>query len=204
MLKLERDTPPFTGVIVLEVPQGTALAVARFNACATENRIKHLPGFAGAFFAVNDRDDRVLEFVRWTSAAAFGAIQPDWRYYEHVRAVEKVARVAHLSFSTSVRHLSAVPGLAVRREDRISFALHAPVEASRAPGGSAPSGDCIEHSGTDLKGRDTMSVLRLERGGHGSSAQALEAPELLDCFTVIEAIDSPEPHEVCDALFRIK
>ncbi len=182
----------WTGLILLESPD-RATTVAMFNAMATENRIKHIPGFAGAAFMVDETNSKVLEFVRWTDRAAFEAVQEDFRYYEHIRIAEQFCHLKHLAFTSDLTFSQSTPIMLSRgREIGASFEVMSSPETLRS---------AVGPSGVNVTYRASRAIVppvptRVVLSGTPTSPDFTR-------FTVVEACAPPAAEEVMPVLFHL-
>jgi hypothetical protein len=123
MLSIQASASQFTGFIVLDCAPVQAECVALFSASATENRLKHFDGFAGAVFFASDCGRFVLEYVIWKDPAVLATARENPTFSDHIRVVEHHCRLHHVSFS-SISNTVGNDSMRFERGDRFFLRIY--------------------------------------------------------------------------------
>ncbi len=193
MLTLKPDSRFFSGTILLCPVPGAALAIALFNASATENRIKGLAGFVGAVMFASVEDNRVLELFQWDAAGSLDVVRGDYRFADHVVIVEQHATLGHAGFSTD---LIVPEETTFKRGDEVEasgtlITGHEPAQITETLRQEARQ-DVIHHVAVSAEG---CFVVSLSKGiGHRPLSAFMQGAteRWRHAFEVVEAI-APDP-----------
>lgn len=80
-----------TLVIFFPVPPERQTELFQLNVNATEQKIRHLPGFLGAAFHQSLDGASLAEYIQWRSQEDFAAAQPNPDFSEHLPLVFAIA-----------------------------------------------------------------------------------------------------------------
>ena len=84
MLTISRDSGLFTTMIFVEGPPDKQKEVFEASVSATEEKIRHLPGFVAAAYHNSLDGTMVTEYVQWESAERFAEASRSPQFGEHV------------------------------------------------------------------------------------------------------------------------
>src|SRR6267142_249377 len=210
MLCVQGSASRFTGFIVLDCAPVQAECVALFSASATENRLKHFDGFAGAVFLASTCGRFVLEYVIWKDPATLAAARENPAFSEHMRVVERHCSLRHASFS-SISHTVGADAIRFERGDRFCMRMYkrpAAESVSRPLHHLSAISELASASSLLQLAEDGTSLVLLSRGAiEASAAPALRtmfgAPAFRNEFTVVECIAAPGIGETFAPLYNL-
>jgi len=210
MLSIQASARQFTGFIVLDCAPVQAECVALFSASATENRLKHFDGFAGAVFFASICGRFVLEYVIWKDPAALAAAREDPTFSEHMKVVEHHCSLRYVSFS-SISNSVGIDAIRFERGDRFFMRLHKcpaaeSVSRTRDLLGSIPE---LARANSLLQmAEDGTSLVLLSRDAIDTSGAAALRTTFADSafhheFAVVESVAPPSVREKSAALYNL-
>ena len=210
MLSIQASARQFTGFIVLDCAPVQAECVALFSASATENRLKHFDGFAGAVFFASICGRFVLEYVIWKGPAALAAAREDPTFSEHMKVVEHHCSLRYVSFS-SISNSVGIDAIRFERGDRFFMRLHKcpaaeSVSRTRDLLGSIP--ELASANSLFQMAEDGTSLVLLSRDAIDTPGAAALRTIFGDSafhheFAVVESVAPPSVREKSAALYNL-
>ena len=91
MLNISKDQECFTMMVFFEVSASQQRWVLDINIEATQDKIRHMPGFVGVAFLRSLDGERVTEYIQWKSEGHLQEAMNDPEFFEHIPRLERIA-----------------------------------------------------------------------------------------------------------------